>query len=510
MAGLDKKIGMYLIHMIMKPKFILSVLMALIFASIGAISQPPNGEEFTDPKIDHFWIAIGTSIEPGLSGGGPVNEPGEDGLWYSYVAPSGEQWFNIWFFDDPLDMSKMKKIRMGFYVMTINPEIPGMLFYVVNWSTPAWDPDIPGFPPPGAEVFIQRSPTNGPIPVPPMIPQPGQWFELYFEIPDYNPEWISVDIFGNNIQVLQQPVPPPPESPLSAWYDGGPGGIIVHECLFKGDYDFGDAPENDTAYINPVVIGNFPTCIMVGTANSFIAHGCPSALFFGAFVDCENDGNAGFCPTFGPNWYNMDECGTFPYPIPPTAPPLGPVDEGLMNPNPLTLGLQQPGFYGYFPCGAQNAQPLGLSCQTAYWGQSIDIWLNGINPNTASPGYFNLLFDWNMDGDWLDTVYCQSVMVTEHVIVDFPIPAGFIGPISTLNPPNFTIGPNGGYAWARFSLTESQVGPGWDGAGSFYDGETEDYLIKVTPRVIPISNWAIFIAAVMIVIFVGFIWWRNR
>ena len=67
----------------------------------------------------------------------------------------------------------------------------------------------------------------------------------------------------------------------------GPGsGIIVHECLPKGtggDFDFGDAPEEDTAYLNPVIIGHFPTCTQVGP-NEWISHGCPNSLFFGGTV----------------------------------------------------------------------------------------------------------------------------------------------------------------------------------------------------------------------------------
>lgn len=484
--------------------------MALLIISGAVFAQPPSGEEFINPKVDHFWIAIESTIIPEMSGGAPVNDPGENGQWLLYTTPAGVPWYNIWFYDDPFDPGKMKRIRMGFWVMPLaagDAPFVSELFYVVNWSTPAWDPAIPGYPTPNDEAFIMRSETNGPILIPP-LPPPGMWIELYFEIPDYNPEWVSVDIFGSFIWILMDPIPPPLESPLFPWWDGGPGGTIVHECL--ATEEFGDAPEGDTAYIWPVVIGNFPTCTQVGPANSFISHNCPSALFFGAFVDCETDGNAGLCPTFGPNLYNMDECGTIPYPIPPNAPP-GPVDEGLMSPIPFTLGLLQPSFYGYFPCGAAQATPLGWPCQQAVWGQNIDIWLNGNNPQTAGSGYFNLLVDWNRDGDWLDVVNCDATQVPEHVIVDFFIPPGIVGPISALAPPNFTIGPNSGYVWTRFTLTESPVGPGWDGTGEFNDGETEDYLILIgSPSVIPLSNWAFLIAALMIVIFVTFLWWRNR
>ncbi len=59
------------------------------------------------------------------------------------------------------------------------------------------------------------------------------------------------------------------------------------------------------------------------------------------------------------------------------------------------------------------------------------------------------------------------------------IPAGYVGPLSGLNPPPFLIGPNDGFVWSRFSITEQPVNAGWDGSGSFAWGETEDYLLLV-------------------------------
>jgi hypothetical protein len=277
------------------------------------------------------------------------------------------------------------------------------------------------------------------------------------------------------------------------------GGIIVHECL--GGSEFGDAPEEDTAYIDPVTIGYFPTCVNVGPVNSHVIHGCPSALFFGGLVDCEGDGNAGWCPTFGPNWYNMDECGTYPLPLPPVG-----IDEGLMFPVPATI-LLQPTPMGYFPCG-QQTMALDTVCNMAIWGQNIDIW---VDASQAVGGFFNVLFDWNRDGDWMDVSDCNGTPVPEHVVVDFPVPAGFVGPVSVLVPPNFQIGPKKGYVWARFTLSEIPVGPDWDGSGNFADGESEDYLILVVARPeIPLSNWPLLLAVGLIALLTIFIWWRRR
>ena len=104
------------------------------------------------------------------------------------------------------------------------------------------------------------------------------------------------------------------------------------------------------------------------------------------------------------------------------------------------------------------------------------------NMPSGTAGLVNLLVDWNQDGQWSgsgDLPRRYRRPVPEHILVNFPVPNGFTGPLSKLFPPNFVIGPNAGFAWARFSITEKDVPVGWDGAGNFEDGETEDYLLKV-------------------------------
>ncbi|MBW6460134.1 MAG: fibronectin type III domain-containing protein [Bacteroidales bacterium] len=191
---------------------------------------------FENPKVDYFWMAMSTpgALDP-LSSGGTANDPGETGLCYQYYDPEEDlPWWNIWFYNDPLDTTRMKKIRMGFWVQPMVAGPSSWINYVINWSTPGWvspDPPLPAFPMPMDEVFIQRSPLNGPILIAPGVPQ---WIELLYIIPDYNPEWVSVDIWGENIQILEVSSPPPPGSPLfDYWLPGSPGGIIVHECLPK-------------------------------------------------------------------------------------------------------------------------------------------------------------------------------------------------------------------------------------------------------------------------------------
>jgi hypothetical protein len=205
---------------------------------------------FDNPKVDNFWVALDPigNLIPTLSGG-TMDDPGEDGTWYLYDQAPGQPWYNIWFYNDPLDTAKIKKIRMGFWVQTLDPNFPGNLFYVFNWSNENWisyqtPPTFSAFPMPVQEAFIERSPVNGPLQISPGM----QWVELYYVIRDYNPEWISIDLWGDNILIEQQmTMPPPPESPLSEWWiPGMHGGIIVHECLPESSLSTWTGPHNFT------------------------------------------------------------------------------------------------------------------------------------------------------------------------------------------------------------------------------------------------------------------------
>ncbi len=270
--------------------------------------------------------------------------------------------------------------------------------------------------------------------------------------------------------------------------------------------DMGDAPEDDgdglndaLAYI-PSTLGNFPTCITNGTAESYISHMLGTA-WFGGMVDAEGDGNSGICPYVFP--YNNDECGTFPYPIPPPIGPTG-LDEGLIFPPSYTI-TGSSGSETYEPCTQGEEGALGDVCTAIVWGTDIDIWVQ-----TPTDIYLNVLFDWDQDGDWGGSSTCTSGTVDEHVLQNFLVPAGTNGPISAELLPDFMTGPNEGYVWARFSLTEVPVSVDWDGHGFFENGETEDYLLLITsPEEIPLNNWALIISIILIVLFATLIWRKN-
>jgi hypothetical protein len=229
----------------------------------------------------------------------------------------------------------------------------------------------------------------------------------------------------------------------------------TNEPLARDYFEYGDAPEgtNHVAYPATGVTGAFPTCMGCGPA-SWIQHNNFGA-WFGPGFDFEMEGNAGWCPGGFPP-YDQDEG-------------YQDGDAGLIVPQPFTIDatMNVVPFTGWIGTG------LGNPGQIAVWGVNVDIWVHNTMPghDPYVPGFVNVLMDWNQNGAWGDP--------GEHVLVNFVVPPLFIGPLSGLAPPNFAIGPNSGYVWSRFSITESPVFFNWNGEGSFEDGETEDYLLLV-------------------------------
>ena len=177
----------------------LLIVLAVFLFNTAAFTQP----QFLNPKVDKFWVATdpnGNLIpDPGISGGfSPTPDPGENLQWLYYYQTS-PPWYNIWFYNDPVDPNRMKRIMMGFYIRSFIPDLPVEFRYVVNWSTQDWNFTI--YPQPSDENHIIRSEWIGdPIILPP-TPPPGIWYNLMIEIPDFNPQWVSVDIYGENIWI---------------------------------------------------------------------------------------------------------------------------------------------------------------------------------------------------------------------------------------------------------------------------------------------------------------------
>ncbi|MBP7669009.1 MAG: S8 family serine peptidase [Candidatus Eisenbacteria bacterium] len=236
---------------------------------------------------------------------------------------------------------------------------------------------------------------------------------------------------------------------------------LLHVQGHQEEYgDYGDAPEGALAYPSLGILGQFPTCAAAGPAG-FVLHLPVGSAWFGGLLDFEVEGNAGNCASFPP--YDADECFNDP-------------DAGLIFPSGYTIDNA----LNIVPCVPTQTRPLGYVCTPANWGSDIDIMVT----NTATmPFYVNMLIDWNQDGQWRGSSQCPTAMTPEHVMVNFVVPPGFTGPLSLLGPPSFLIGPQAGFVWSRFTVSYNPITAGWDGAGVFTDGESEDYLLRIVEEV---------------------------
>ena len=253
------------------------------------ISAGGDCELYLNPYLlrqDDFWAEVGMYGYFENGGGSGFN----DGQWYEYP---NYNWWNIWFYDHPYDSDRTKALNISF---TLQPnQDVGNATIVINWATGAWsEQGVPGRPPLPEDVpdqatedlYIVRS-----LPVfSGQVTEPIYIDQYFYEILEYNPEWISIDVQGYNFAI----------------YDG----VINHVCKQPDNggelYEFGDAPELALAYPSLGITGIFPTCMNEPVAG-FVSHADVSA-WFGESADYEPEGNAGLCPVFNPDTYNQDEC----------------------------------------------------------------------------------------------------------------------------------------------------------------------------------------------------------
>ena len=173
------------------------VFIALAFSSVNA-----------QPIVDDFWIIV--NPDGSYDGGGSGYN---SGMWYEY--PSG--WINQWFYDHPLDFTRGKVIHIEIDLAVIDPALVSNICFVVNWSTPEWSylgygvdwPPVPDLVGEDEDLYIERVYLDTICPVPAEVTHLTYDYIIY----DYNPEWVSIDVVGENFEITN--------------------GIIEHECVEK-------------------------------------------------------------------------------------------------------------------------------------------------------------------------------------------------------------------------------------------------------------------------------------
>jgi len=175
--------------------------------------------------------------------------------WYFY---ENTEWWNIWFYDHPFDPARWKNVYIEFDLHEFEPG-PILIEFALNWSTDLWS--LEGNPLPNPRV----------PPIPPLTPEeegdyigrhtflfgqdvPPGHYEFAFEFPDYNPEWVSIDVRGTNFAI--------------------PGGFIMHECV-------GDPQSLDLSF---VITGASPCDCRVGDANADLSINLGDAVYINNIV----------------------------------------------------------------------------------------------------------------------------------------------------------------------------------------------------------------------------------
>jgi len=186
-----------------------SLVSAVLVAGLSASA-------LAQPKNDVFNGII--QRDGSVTGGGSGWNGGQ---WVEYPNTG---WWNQWFYDDPPDRTRWKKISYDIHLFkeVPVPNNPVDVEVAINWSTMAYpatgpngDPPIPPLTPLEEQDFIGRDIIfSGPV----LGSGPNEVHlqDDNYVIPDFNPEWISIDV-----RLLT------PNPDVQVHFDG----TIEHECL---------------------------------------------------------------------------------------------------------------------------------------------------------------------------------------------------------------------------------------------------------------------------------------
>jgi hypothetical protein len=209
------------------------------------------------PPIQNIYqVAVDPNGQ--FAGGNGTDAYGQG--WYTYPS----QWINVWFYDHPFDISRFKKIHIEFDLAPFSPTAPSIIEFAVNWSTNIWSisgnppgPRRPPLPGENEEAYIGRAT---------LLQQttPTGHHVFDFIIPDYNPEWVSIDVRGRNFVI--------------------PTGVIIHECLPKNP-----PPSLDLSFVitnGGALLG--ACCLPGGLCQQLTAAACQTAagVYLGDGTSC--------------------------------------------------------------------------------------------------------------------------------------------------------------------------------------------------------------------------------
>jgi hypothetical protein len=124
------------------------------------------------------------------------------GTWYHYPETG---WYRQWFYNQPFDVAGKGHLQYVTYVRAVDPTKPTTIEINVNWTTPQWSQLGAKQPPlpkdaPSAREELQYMLGRG------LYRVDNQYVKssapsFTFTIDQYNPEWVSVDVRGQNVYI---------------------------------------------------------------------------------------------------------------------------------------------------------------------------------------------------------------------------------------------------------------------------------------------------------------------
>lgn len=210
----------------------------IVIVTAAAVVMMLAAPALAAPQNDTFWASLGGDEENWNvlnDGGGSGFVLGADGPWFAYDDTAGTNlgqtdpwgntnpvpgWWNQWYYDHPLDFTRWKEVQVNFRYGLTDAAQNGFASIIINYTTsdrPDTGPD--GQPPlPGQEdAFIGR------VEIEALDLQANTAdvfnFENSYDLRDFgvnfNPEWVSIDIVGYNMQFSSQEQP----------------GSFIHDCV---------------------------------------------------------------------------------------------------------------------------------------------------------------------------------------------------------------------------------------------------------------------------------------
>ncbi len=197
------------------------------------------------------------------------------GAWYYYP---NTDWWTQWFYNGRHDPwgAKTGSVELSLSVLDPRFSTRGYVEVALNWTTANWasDPEAPPLPRDIRGLDHERQLIERRTLVSRMEIRDSVSLSIDFDISEYCPSWISIDVRGDNVRVE---------------------GRISHECVSDGEpvygLDFGDAPDPP-----------YPTLLRNDGARHVIVPG----VHLGRLIDGEPDGQPNATAT-GDDLHNLDD-----------------------------------------------------------------------------------------------------------------------------------------------------------------------------------------------------------